>query len=201
MTLQYSELSPEETEIATKQINQMDTPFDLSASKIKLMSTPLLFLKNSFLIICENYQTVPFQSHFFLCDVNKEYRPLSYTSNPYADNLLGQMELDITEDAVEQYLFFYFKLLQTQFGRLTPIKHVDDIQWKDDLPLVSRQSLEKEIQSYPKITETNDGFVVKMSCLYQSALVEVELVLCRDGQVEIQTITVLIDDLPTINFS
>jgi hypothetical protein len=195
MTTSYAEVPQEEAQKILEKINNENGLVVLDNDKTKILRQNLQFALGWKRIICEDYSTVPYKKTDFLTYNNKIYT-LHYSPNPYLDNHIHEMNINLNEDNIVAYISFFYDYFLKGSDRLKPILYIDDIHWQDDLPPMAKKSLVKDIKSYPIIKIYEKNFEVVMPCVFRSSLIEVSFLIGLDGQIDIQNKLILIDDLP-----
>lgn len=193
----YIELSRSET---LKILSFIENGDQYNPDKVRMMVLALSFTREWELLTCEDYTVLPYRCDTFLRCGNT-IRPVRYSADPYADNTLGGIDLILNADTIYDYLRFYTNLYIVEGARLKILDHADDMDWIEDPAPVTRQSLEKELRDYPKITATDDGFEIMALCHFRTAIMEVTFDISTTGHVGIRDHRVLIDDLPVKAFA
>lgn len=196
----FHPLSPAKTKTVLKKMDSVDPDHGLNPKHIKIMAQKLPFTQSWQQLSCEDYSSVPFQIKKYLYDDSTVY-PVHYSNNPYVDNNFSKMNLTITADNIAAYIVFYYGFYVGGSDRLRPIYHIDDIEWQEELPPMTRQSLEKDFFHYPKIKNAPDGFFVIMPCIFRQSIMIVTFFISNLGLIEIQDRSSLVDDLPIKNFA
>jgi hypothetical protein len=200
MRQSYTELSDSKVANLLKQMDKLDPQHGFHSKHSKMIERPFGFAPGWSELIVEDYSSIPFKSKSYLKN-NKGLRPIIYSQDPYKDNGFDDLPLFLNHDTVAEYIDFYVKCLVIQIGKLKPVRHFDDIEWQDDLPPQARQSIEKDLLSYPNIVGDDDSLTVKMPCVYKQSILIVTFLVHSDGTVDILDRRSLIEDLPIRNFA
>ena len=198
MATSYTELATADI-LKTLDIIKENSGFVFTPDKTRVLSQDLSFAPDWKKIVCEDFSSLPYKKMHFLSDGNI-VRQMQYVPDPYTTNNFADLGIQLNEKNVLAYLMFYYDYFLPSKERLHPVLHVDDLEWQDDLAPMTRQSLEKEFRSYPKISRAGDAFYVMAACLFRFAIMEVTFFIQADGQVTIKDSRVLIDDLPVKSF-
>jgi hypothetical protein len=196
----YTELSDTDTSNIFNLIDNANPDHGFHKKHTKMFERPLIFAPGWTEIIMEDYSSVPFKKKTYI-KKNKELRPLIYSSDPYKDNDFVGLSLFLNHDAVTDYINFYCRCLVTSSGKLQTIQNYDDVNWQDDLSPQARQAIEKDLLSYPRITEEGESFTVDIPCTFKQSIMIITFLVHEDGTVDILNRRSLIDDLPIRNFS
>ncbi len=196
----YKELSPAKTKSAVEKLNKISSGDDLNPNHVKIMAQDLSFTNGWQRLMAEDYSSTPYKQKIFLKNNNK-YFTVKYSPTPFQDNHIRDMDLDLTEGTVIAYMMFYYDYYINGADRLKPIFHYDDIDWQDDLPPMTRKSIETDFANYPTIANEKNGHTIKMPCVFRQTIMIVTFFVSRDGMIEIKDRQSLIDDLPIKNFS
>ena len=196
----FHPLSPVKTQSLLKKIEKIDPSHGLRHDHVRMMTRKLSFAPSWQELMCEDYSSVPFQMKRYLYNDVMVY-PVAYSNTPYDHNHFKDLDLLITDENIADYIIFYYGLYVSGSDRLTPISCVDDIEWQEDLPPMTRQSLEKDFTHYPKIKNAPEGFIITMPCIFRQSIMIITFFVTNDGFVEIQDRSSLVDDLPIKNFA
>ena len=199
MTSSYVEMPSADIIKTLKSLEKQDFDFNLDQEKTKILKQDLKFAKGWQRILCEDYSSMPYKKNHFLIG-DKIIYPLSYSPDPYTQNNLDKIQIHLNDETVTDYLSFYLDYFLSGQHRLRMISHVDDIEWQDDLPPLTRQSLEKDLRKYPEIEKKDDYFFVTTACLFRLSIMEVCFQLRSDGYVEIKDNKLMVEDLPIKSF-
>ena len=199
MKSSYSELPNIKAKKLLKLIQSDTKDYGLDSDKTKVLKQSLKFTSNWERVICEDYTSLPYKKIHFLLNDDNIY-PLHYTPDPYTDNNFQLMNVQLDENTVTAYLSFYLTYYLSSQNKLKVINHVDDIEWQEDLPPMTRKSLEKDLSQYPKVEKTDNFFTVTAPCLFRLSIMEIIFLIRDDGQLQIKQHKLLIDDLPAKSF-
>lgn len=200
MAQKYTELSPAQTKSVFKLIDKIDGDHSFHENHVKILKQELSFAPSWEKIICEDYSTVPFKSKTYLKQ-NKNMIPVTYSANPWDDNNIEKMDLDLNNQNISAYIKFYFECFVKGSDILKPVSFSDEIEWQGDLSPSMKQSLDKDFVLYPQIIQQKNDFMVKMPCVFRQSIMIVDFKIDESGKIEIQSKQSLVDDLPIRYFA
>ncbi len=200
MRQSYSELSDSKTAALLKQMDQMNPDHGFNHKHTKMVERPLTFAPDWRELVVEDFSSIPFKSKTFIKG-DSILKPLVYSPDPYKDNAFDDLPLFLNHDTVADYIDFYTQCLTIKTGKLKSVRSFDDIEWQDDLPPQARQAIEKDLLSYPQITNDDDSLTVKMPCVFKQSILIVTFLVHQDGTIDIMGRNSLIEDLPIRYFA
>jgi hypothetical protein len=195
MPLTFKLLTDSQKKSFLKILNDINPTHGLISNHVQIMSRKLSFASDWTYYECEDYSSVPNKFQFYLKH-KKNLELLKFTDDPVKDNHILSMDLNLNEDTILDYLKFYYKFFTKGAYKLKIIKQSDDIDWQEDLTPMARQSLDKDLLNYPKITSDEKGISVQISCVFQFSIIIISFFITPDGLIEIQDKQSLVDDLP-----
>lgn len=196
MSASFKSLTPAKAKTFLKLLSEKEEnhPF---AETSKFLIQELGFTDGWARIDAEDYKEAPFVKRgYFLKDDN--VRPFHYSNVPLNDNF-ADMNIAIDDANVIDYLKLYCDLWVSNGETLKPVFDFDDIPWQDEISPMMRKSLDRDLHDYPKLGALDDGYLVKMLCLFRQSLMAVTFEVTPLGIVSIKDRTVLIEDLPIKN--
>ena len=200
MSSAFKVLSDSKRKNFLKNLDKAQPNHGFEINHVKVMEQDISFAKNIRCVECEDYSSVPHRFQTYLIGSNDDIQPVLHGDNPYTDNHFDKMGIVINQDNVADYLSFYYRFFVKGSDYLKPVTHCDDIDWNDDITPMVQQSLEKDLSNYPKISSKNDGFNVKMACIFQQSIMIVTFFVSEHGIVTIEDRQCLAEDLPIKKF-
>jgi hypothetical protein len=198
----YKEFSPDTTKTVLEKLKKNNDGFGFDVNHTRIMACDLSFAKGWQILIAEDFSKAPFKSKMIIVERNSDPFWAKYSNNPYDDNNFDRMDIKLNDNNLYDYIAFYFKFFSKNGESLKPVLHFDEIEWQDDLPPMTRQSLEKDFQFYPDIKhEDNGNFILICPCVFQYSIMIVTFNITSDGKISISKRQSLMENLPIKNFS
>ena len=191
----FSKLGLRDTKSILKILNnRSDRSFD--PEKTTIMAANTSFYEGYRFLDVKDHSTFPAIKRYALYNKDsKDCRMVNFSAA-----MVEQMNADtpilLTSNNVLDYVRFYFDVVIGVHGKFSIVEAIDDIPWLDDPTAQMRRSLGSVIEDVELTEETEESFQIGATVLFKNALFDMNVIVERDGTVEIRDQDLLVKDMP-----
>ncbi len=197
----YTTLQPEKSQDLLDQLNALVEGSAFEANKLRILTHHLPFYKSHSLFEVTDLSVSPERSISFIGrnDMKNENLYILNGTNE-AIYVVNKIEpIALTQNNVRTYVKFFFSYVRGRFGQFKIIEHVDDIQWREEPSLSGLRALGKMIEPLTIKAEDNGEFTLKSSIVFKDTLFESDVVIAKDGKINLANQEMLVEDIPVLD--
>lgn len=194
----FTKLDVLESEKLLAEINPLVDGSAYSADKTTVLTSPVSFYPDYRFIELSDHTIMPARKTALF------YKPgnivmLDWTNKPiYALN--DNAPLTLTEEAVKDYVRFFFNYVRGRHGRFVIVESVDEISWKDEPPANARKAVSSLIAPLHLYGIDNDGtYRLSARMLFKDSLFKADVVVDSNGHVNLEDEELVIEDIPVVD--